>query len=145
LPSGAVNTRPMVRSSIGRPGRSGASWRRRVETLGDLSAARGQAELVITLRDGNHVRSRAFGQLRLAGILLAQGEIDHACTITVDALQHSGGVSSRRVSQLVRSLHISLTPHAGASEAQPAAGALAAALARPDPLDLITTTHSLDT
>ena len=115
------------------------------ETLGDLPAARRHAELVVTLRDGNHVRSRAFGQLRLAGILLAQGELDHACTITVDALQHSGGVSSRRVSQLVRSLHISLTPHTSASEAQPAASALAAALARPDPLHLITTTRSLDT
>jgi len=115
------------------------------ETMGDLSAARQHAELVITLRDGNHARSRAFGQLRLAGILLAQGEVDHACVITVDALQQSGGVSSRRVSQLVQSLHTALTPHAGASDAQPAVAALAAALARPDPLNLITTTHSLDT
>jgi len=115
-----------------------------LETLGDLAAARRQAELVVTLRDGNRVRSRAFGQLRLAGILLAQGQIDHACTVTVDALQHSDGVSSRRVAQLVRSLHVSLAPHAAASEAQPAATALAAALARPDPLHLITTTHSLD-
>jgi hypothetical protein len=114
------------------------------ETLGDLPAARTQAELVITLRDGNHVRSRAFGQLRLAGILLAQGEVDQACTITVDALQQSDGVSSRRVSQLVRSLHVSLTPHAAASEAQRATSALTAALARPDPLHLITTTHSQD-
>jgi hypothetical protein len=114
-----------------------------LETLGDLPAAQTQAELVVTLRDGNHVRSRAFGQLRLAGILLARGEIDHACTITVDALQQSDGVSSRRVSQLVRSLHTSLTPHAAASEAQQAASALTTALARPDPLQLIAT-HSLD-
>lgn len=115
------------------------------ETLGDLPDARRHAELVITLRDGNHVRSRAFGQLRLASILLAQGEIDHACTITVDALQQSDGVSSRRVSELVRSLHTSLTPHAAVSEAQPAVNALTTALARPDPLHLIRTTHSLDT
>jgi hypothetical protein len=115
------------------------------ETLGDLPAARQHAETVISLRDGNRVRSRAFGQLRLAGILLAQGELDQACTITVEALQHTGGVSSRRVSLLVRSLHVSLTPHAAASEAQPAANALEAALARPDPLHLIAATHSLDT
>lgn len=115
------------------------------ETIGDLSAAREHAELVITVRDGNHARSRAFGQLRLAGILVAQGDVDHACAITVDALQQSGGVSSRRVSQLVQSLHTSLTPHAGASDAQPAVAALAAALARPDPLNLIATPHSLDT
>jgi hypothetical protein len=114
------------------------------EILGDLPGARRQAELVVTMRDGSHVRSRAFGQLRLAGSLLAQGEIDHACTITVDALQQSDGVSSRRMSQLVRSLHVSLTPHAAASEARRAASALTAALARPDPLHLITTTHSLD-
>jgi hypothetical protein len=115
------------------------------QTLGDLPAARRHAELVVTLRDGNHARSRAFGQLRLAGILLAQGELDQACTITVDALEHSGGLSSRRVTVLVRSLHTSLTPHASASEAHPATDALAAALARPDPLHLIAATHSLDT
>jgi Helix-turn-helix domain len=116
-----------------------------MDTLGDLPSARKHAEQIISLRDGNHVRSRAFGQLRLASILVGQGEIDHACATAVDALQHSAGVSSGRVAQLIRSLHISLTAHPAAADAEPAVAALATALARPDPLRLLTTPRSLDT
>jgi hypothetical protein len=115
-----------------------------MDTLGDLRSARKHAEQIISLRDGDHVRSRAFGQLRLASILVGQGEIDHACATAVDALQHSAGVSSGRVSQLIRSLHITLTAHPAASDAEAALAALTSALARPDPVRLLTTARSLD-
>jgi tetratricopeptide (TPR) repeat protein len=62
--------------------------------LGDLSQARQQAEQIIVLRPGHRTRSRAFGQLALAGILIAQGEVDHACGIAADALSATHSLGS---------------------------------------------------
>jgi hypothetical protein len=76
-----------------------------------LAAARSHSEQVILLRSA-HSRSRAFGQLRLAAILVSQGEIEHACAVSHEALASSDRLSSSRVTQLVQSLHAQLTPYA---------------------------------
>jgi hypothetical protein len=99
-----------------------------MQQLRQLAAARRHSERVISLRSSTHVRSRAFSQLRLANILVTQGEIDHACTIAADVLVSSGQLSSHRVSQLLHSLYTNLLPHAAARGVDDAVEALAAAL-----------------
>jgi hypothetical protein len=99
-----------------------------MQQLSQLSAARRHSERVISLRDSNHVRSRAFSQFRLANILVTQGEIDHACTVTVDALTSSGQLASHRVSQLLHSLHAKLLPHVAARGVADTVDAVSAAL-----------------
>lgn len=69
---------------------------------------------MISLRTGSHVRSRAFGQLRLAAILVAQGEIEHACSVSHAALATTDRLSSSRVMQLLAALQAQLVPHAAA-------------------------------
>lgn len=99
-----------------------------MEQLRHLAAARRHSEHVIRLRDASHVRSRAFGQLRLANILVTAGEIDHACAVAANALAGCGQLASHRVSQLLRSLHAKLTPHTTAHGVGAAVDALSAAL-----------------
>jgi hypothetical protein len=99
-----------------------------MEQLRHLAAARRHSERVISLRGSNHVRSRAFSQLRLANILVTAGEIDHACAVAADVLASSRQLASHRVSQLLRSLHAKLVPHATARGVGDAMEALTAAL-----------------
>lgn len=54
--------------------------------LGDLTEARRQAERIIALRPGDRTRSRAFGKLILASLLVAQGRPDEACAIAATVL-----------------------------------------------------------
>ena len=64
-----------------------------MQQLGDLSEARRQAERVVVLRPSDRTRSRAFGQLILARVLIAQGEPDEACALAqavLDATQALG-------------------------------------------------------
>lgn len=83
-----------------------------MQQLQQLASARQHSEQVISLRSTNHARSRAFGQLRLASILVSQGEIEHACAVSEAALASSDRLSSSRVTQLLHSLHGQLAPHA---------------------------------
>ena len=76
-----------------------------------LAAARQHSEQVLTLRHMSHARSRAFGQLRLAGILVCQGEIEHACAMAQAALTSSDRLSSTRVVALLETLCAQLRPH----------------------------------
>jgi hypothetical protein len=99
-----------------------------MQQLLQLAAARRHSERVIGLRATSHVRSRALSQLRLANILVTQGEIDHACTVAAGALATSGQLSSHRVSQLLQSLHMSLLPHVAARGVDDAVEALSTAL-----------------
>lgn len=62
--------------------------------LGQLSAAARQAQLIMEIRPGTHTRSRAFGQLLLARILVAQGEPEHACRIAQEVLDATQSLSS---------------------------------------------------
>lgn len=61
--------------------------------LGDLAQAQQQAERIIALRHGDRTRSRAFGQLLLVTVLIAQGKADEACAVAqavLDATQQLG-------------------------------------------------------
>ena len=82
-----------------------------MQQLEQLAAARQHSEQVLILRNANHARSRAFGQLRLAGILVCQGEIEHACAMAQAALASSDRLSSSRVVALLHTLCDQLTPH----------------------------------
>jgi transcriptional regulator with XRE-family HTH domain len=82
-----------------------------MQQLAQLVAARQHSEQVLTLRNASHARSRAFGQLRLAGILVYQGEIEHACAMAQAALASSDRLSSSRVVALLHTLCGQLTPH----------------------------------
>jgi tetratricopeptide (TPR) repeat protein len=79
--------------------------------LGDLSQARHQAEQIIVLRPGHRTRSRAFGQLALASILTAQGEVDHACRIAADALSATHSLGSYLVIDQLMQLQQQLQPY----------------------------------
>jgi 8-oxo-dGTP pyrophosphatase MutT (NUDIX family) len=81
--------------------------------LGDLEQARQQAERIISLRPGHRTRSRAFGQLALASVLIAQQEPDRACEIASDVLDATQSLGSYLViSQLIQ-LQRQLEPYSG--------------------------------
>jgi transcriptional regulator with XRE-family HTH domain len=99
-----------------------------MQQLQQLAAARQHSEQVISLRSSSHARSPAFGQLRLAGILVSQGEIEHACAVSDAALASSDRLSSSRVTQLLHSLRTQLMPHASAPGVEPVVRSLSTAL-----------------
>jgi tetratricopeptide (TPR) repeat protein len=81
--------------------------------LGDLEQARQQAERIISLRPSHRTRSRAFGQLALASVLIAQREPDQAIGIAADVLNATQSLGSYLViSQLIR-LQRQLEPYSG--------------------------------
>jgi hypothetical protein len=79
--------------------------------LGDLDEARRQAERIVALRPSHRTRSRAFGQLALAAILITQGKPDEACCIARDVLEATQSLGSFLViGQLLRMQRL-LQPH----------------------------------
>ncbi|HEY3035312.1 MAG TPA: NUDIX hydrolase, partial [Streptosporangiaceae bacterium] len=62
--------------------------------LGQLGDARRQAERVIALRPGDRARSRAFGQLVLAQVLIQQRQLDEACAVGRQILDGTAALSS---------------------------------------------------
>ncbi|MFK0159690.1 hypothetical protein ACIQVK_47465 [Streptomyces sp. NPDC090493] len=72
--------------------------------LGALDAAAKDAERALTLRDASRVRSKAFGQVTLARVLLAQEQVDAACQIGVELLTAGQSVTSLRLSSQLDSL-----------------------------------------
>lgn len=62
--------------------------------IGDWPEAQRQAEQVIYLRSGNRTRSRAFGQLALVAVLLAQGQPDVACAIAQEVIDSTQSLGS---------------------------------------------------
>ena len=71
--------------------------------LGDLEQARQQAERIISLRPSHRTRSRAFGQLALASVLIAQHQPDQACGIAADVLNATQSLGPYLViSQLIQ-------------------------------------------
>lgn len=72
--------------------------------LGALDAAAQEAERALTLRDASRVRSRAFGQVTLARVLLAQEQVDAACQVGVELLTAGQSVTSLRLSSQLDSL-----------------------------------------
>jgi len=81
--------------------------------LGDLTQARRQAELVIASRPAHRARSRAFGQLTLAAVLVLQHEPDQACAIAADVLTATRSLSSYLVTAQLVKLRAMLLPYRG--------------------------------
>jgi hypothetical protein len=108
-----------------------------MQQLGQFAAARQASEEVIKLRTSSHARSRAFGQLRLSGVLLSLGEVEGACTVAEAALASSDRLSSSRVLALLHSLHAQLLPHASTPVVEPVAQALSTALTTRAPARLL--------
>jgi tetratricopeptide (TPR) repeat protein len=79
--------------------------------LGDLDEARRQAERIVTLRPSHRTRSRAFGQLALTTVLVAQGKPDEACGIAYDVLAATQSLGSFLVIGQLLALRQALQPH----------------------------------
>jgi tetratricopeptide (TPR) repeat protein len=79
--------------------------------LGDLDEARRQAERIVTLRPSHRTRSRAFGQLALITVLVAQGKPDEACHIAYDVLAATQSLGSFLVIGQLLELQELLQPH----------------------------------
>lgn len=79
--------------------------------LGQLNAARVQAERVIQLRSPERARSRAFAQLMLSSIAVAQGKVDEACTLGRDILAGTRALGSSLVLRQLEELRQSLLPY----------------------------------
>jgi hypothetical protein len=79
--------------------------------LGDLGEAQRQAERIIELRAGDRTRSRAFGQLILVTVLIAQGRPDEACAVAHEVLDATQQLGSYLVIQQLVDLKQLLEPH----------------------------------
>ncbi|MFI8089174.1 hypothetical protein ACIF9R_12765 [Streptomyces sp. NPDC086080] len=79
--------------------------------LGALKAAAKEAEHALALRDASRVRSRAFGQVTLARVLLAQGQPDAACSVGTELLNTSQSVTSLRLSRQLDALETDFAPY----------------------------------
>ncbi|MGD1220575.1 hypothetical protein AB9Q10_19345 [Streptomyces krungchingensis] len=79
--------------------------------LGALKAAAEEAEHALELRDASRVRSRAFGQVTLARVLLAQGQPDAACSVGMELLNACQSVTSLRLSRQLDVLQADFDPY----------------------------------
>jgi hypothetical protein len=79
--------------------------------LGQLGEARSEAERVVTLRGGDRTRSRAFGQLMLAALLVMEKRLDEACALGYEVLAGTQALGSFRVIQELRMLEQLLEPY----------------------------------
>jgi tetratricopeptide (TPR) repeat protein len=82
-----------------------------MQQLGDLSEARRQAERVVALRPSDRTRSRAFGQLILVGVLVAQGKPDEACALAQAVLDATQALGSFLVAQQLLDLKHAVERH----------------------------------
>jgi hypothetical protein len=88
------------------------------DALGDRRQAERQARRVLELRVGDRVRSRAFGQLTLAEVLVGGGEIDEAASLGREVCAALGALTSSRVRSRLTDLKVALTPHRSVPEVQ---------------------------
>ncbi|MFI1700385.1 hypothetical protein ACH419_30990 [Streptomyces bobili] len=79
--------------------------------LGALKAAAKEAERALALRDASRVRSRAFGQVTMARVLLAQGQPDAACSVGMELLDACQSVTSLRLSSQLDGLQADFGQH----------------------------------
>jgi hypothetical protein len=84
--------------------------------LGQLDAARRQAEQVVELRPRERARSRAFAQLMLISILIAQGRPDEACAVAYDVLDATRTLGSYLVVRQFEDLAERFAPYERARE-----------------------------
>lgn len=83
--------------------------------LGDLPAAQRHAQRVLELRPAGRTRSRAFGCLTLAGVLIERGELERACAVATDVLHTTGSLGSYLVNRQLHELRDQLHPHRASS------------------------------
>ncbi|WP_370945381.1 helix-turn-helix transcriptional regulator [Amycolatopsis sp. cg5] len=76
--------------------------------LGNTAEAERQAHRVLELRVGDRVRSRAFGQLTLAEVLVRTGEIEEAAALGKEVCAAAGSLTSHRVHTQLADLSRSL-------------------------------------
>ncbi|MGW3993930.1 helix-turn-helix domain-containing protein [Amycolatopsis sp. NPDC004772] len=88
------------------------------DALGDRRQAERQARRVLELRVGDRVRSRAFGQLTLAEVLVGGGEIDEAASLGREVCTALGSLTSSRVRSRLTDLKTALMPHRSVPEVQ---------------------------
>lgn len=93
--------------------------------LGELAAAERAAKRVIELRDGDRVRSRAFGQLTLARVLIHAGRPDEAAVHGRAVCAVTPRLTSARVHRQLTGLGAALYPYRGATEVAGFLGQLA--------------------
>jgi transcriptional regulator with XRE-family HTH domain len=86
--------------------------------LGDLRAAENQAASVIALRQGDRVRSGAFGRLSMALILLDSGRIDEAAALGRAVSTVALTLSSARVRARLGELAVALRARPVTDEAR---------------------------
>jgi hypothetical protein len=79
--------------------------------LGQLGAARHQAEQVIEIRPKDRARSRAFAQLMLISILVLQGKPDEACGVAYEVLDATRALGSYLVVQQLEELDRLFAPY----------------------------------
>jgi hypothetical protein len=84
--------------------------------IGELSEAQRQAERVIELRKGDRIRSRAFGQITLAGVLADAGRLDEAALIGLAVCELLPTLSSARVRSRLDRLAKTLQRRSSVSE-----------------------------
>jgi hypothetical protein len=78
--------------------------------LSRLTEAEYHARRIIALRSRDRPRSRAFGQLLLVGVLIAQREPEEACSIAREVLNATHSLSSFLVLDKLNSVRESLAP-----------------------------------
>jgi tetratricopeptide (TPR) repeat protein len=79
--------------------------------LGQLDQAQRQAERILALRSTERARSRAFGQLILVTVLIAQGKPDEACGMAAEVLDATQSLGSFLVIQQLQDLRRLLQPY----------------------------------
>ncbi|MFC0112607.1 helix-turn-helix domain-containing protein [Kibdelosporangium aridum] len=72
--------------------------------LAEYSEAELRAKEVIRLRSGDRVRSRAFGQLTLANVLLRAGRVEEAAMLGQEVCMLTRSLSSARVTRRIHDL-----------------------------------------
>lgn len=82
-----------------------------MQQLGDFSEARRQAERVVALRPSERTRSRAFGQLILVRVLIAEGKPDEACALAQAVLDATQALGSFLVAQQLLDLKHAVESH----------------------------------
>ncbi|GIH06664.1 hypothetical protein Rhe02_47310 [Rhizocola hellebori] len=79
--------------------------------LGQLDSAKRWTEQIVALRPADRPRSRAFAQLMLVSVLIAQRKIDEACSVAREVLDATRTVSSYLVLQQLEALGRALLGH----------------------------------
>ncbi|ONI82933.1 hypothetical protein ALI144C_17925 [Actinosynnema sp. ALI-1.44] len=76
--------------------------------LAEYSEAELRAREVVRLRSEDRVRSRAFGQLTLAGVLLRAGRVEEAAALGQEICVMTRSLSSARVTRRINDLALAL-------------------------------------